>query len=133
MRRLTEKPGVVSVYRAFLAGPSTFGYTPCENRGGLYEGRGVMAKQRHTPEQIIARLREVEVKTAKGTAIARACKDIGFTEPTYYRWRKEYGGLKTDQAQRLEELEREDARLKRLRAEAEWGKAILRESASGKY
>jgi putative transposase len=92
-----------------------------------------MAKQRHTPEQIIARLREVEVKIAKGTAIAQACKDIGVTEQTYYRWRKEYGGLKTDQAKKLKELERENARLKRLLADAELDKAILKEAALGKY
>jgi putative transposase len=92
-----------------------------------------MAKQRHTPEQIIAKLREVEAKVAKGTAIAQACKDIGVTEQTYYRWRKEYGGLKTDQAKRFKELERENARLKRLLADAELDKAILKEAAAGKY
>ncbi len=90
-------------------------------------------KQRHTPEQIISKLREVEVKLAKGTAVALACKDIGVTEQTYYRWRKEYGGLKLDQAKRLKELEKENGRLKRLLAEAELDKAILREAASGKY
>ena len=65
-----------------------------------------MAKrQRHTPEQIISRLREAEVKLAKGTAIAQVCKDLGITEQTYYRWRNEYGGLKLDQARRLKDLE----------------------------
>jgi len=93
-----------------------------------------MAKrQRHTPEQIISRLREAEVKLAKGTAIAQVCKDLGITEQTYYRWRNEYGGLKLDQARRLKDLEKENARLKRLLAEAELDKAILREAASGKY
>src|SRR3954470_21452650 len=90
-------------------------------------------KQRHTPEQIIGKLREVEVKLAKGTAVALACKEIGVTEQTYYRWRKEYGGLKLDQAKRLKELEKENGRLKRLLADAELDKAILREAASGKY
>jgi putative transposase len=90
-------------------------------------------KQRHTPEQIIGKLREVEVKLAKGTAVALACKDIGVTEQTYYRWRKEYGGLKLDQAKRLKELEKENGRLKRLLADAELDKAILKEAASGKY
>jgi putative transposase len=90
-------------------------------------------KQRHTPEQIISKLREVEVKLAKGTAVALACKDIGVTEQTYYRWRKEYGGLKLDQAKRLKELEKENGRLKRLLADAELDKAILKEAASGKY
>jgi putative transposase len=90
-------------------------------------------KQRHTPEQIISKLREAEVKLAKGTAIAQVCKDLGVTETTYYRWRKEYGGLKVDQARRLKELEKENARLKRLLGEAELDKAILKEAAAGKY
>jgi transposase-like protein len=93
-----------------------------------------MAKrQRHTPEQIIAKLREAEVKLAKGTALAQVCKELAITEQTYYRWRKEYGGLKLDQAKRLKPLEGENARLKRLLADAELDKAILREAASGKY
>ena len=92
-----------------------------------------MPKQRHTPEQIIAKLREAEVKLAKGTAIAQVCKDLAIAEQTYYRWRKEYGGLKLDQAKRLKELEKENGRLKRLLADAELDKAILREAASGKY
>ena len=89
--------------------------------------------RRHTPEQTISKLREAEVKLAKGTAIAQACKDLATTEQTYYRWRKEYGGLKLDQAKRLEQLEGENARLKRLLADAELDKAILKEAASGKY
>ena len=93
-----------------------------------------MAKrQRHTPEQIISKLREAEVKTAKGTALAQVCKDLAITEQTYYRWRKEYGGMKVDQAKRLRQLEGENARLKRLLADAELDKAILREAASGRY
>jgi transposase-like protein len=90
-------------------------------------------KQRHTPEQIISKLREAEVKLAKGTAVGQVCKDLGVTEPTYYRWRKEYGGMKLDQAKRLKELEKENGRLKRLLAEAELDKAILREAASGNF
>jgi putative transposase len=93
-----------------------------------------MAKeQRHTPEQIIGKLREAEVKTAKGTALAQVCKDLAITEQTYYRWRKEYGGLKLDQAKRLKQLEGENTRLKRLLADAELDKAILKEAARGKY
>ena len=92
-----------------------------------------MAKKHTTPEQIIAKLREAEVLTAQGKTVAQAAKQIGVTEQTYYRWRKEYGGLKTDQARRLKELERENARLKRLLADAELDKAILKEAASGKY
>jgi putative transposase len=93
-----------------------------------------MAKRpRHTPEQVIGKLREAEVKLAKGTAIVQVCKDLAITENTYYRWRREYGGMKLDQAKRLKELEKENARLKRLLADAELDKAILREAASGKY
>jgi putative transposase len=91
-----------------------------------------MAKQRHTPEQIIGKLREAEVEIAKGGSVAAACKKIAVTEQGYYRWRREYGGLKVDQAKRLKELEGENARLKRLLAEAELDKAILREAAAGK-
>ncbi len=93
-----------------------------------------MAKrQRHAPEQIIAKLREAEVKLAKGTAVGQVCKELGVTEPTYYRRRTEYGGMKLDQARRLKDLEKENARLKRLLAEAELDKAILREAASGNF
>ena len=93
-----------------------------------------MAKwQRHTPEQIISKLREAEVKLAKGVAIGQVCKDLAVTENTYYRWRREYGGMKVDQARRLKELGKENARLKRLLADAELDKAILKEAASGKY
>lgn len=90
-------------------------------------------RQRHTPEQVIAKLREAEVKLAKGTAVGQVCKELGVTEPTYYRWRTEYGGMKLDQARRLKDLEKENARLKRLLAEAELDKAILREAASGNF
>ena len=88
-------------------------------------------KPRHTPEQVIGKLREAEVKLARGTAIAQVCKDLAITENTYYRWRREYGGMKLDQARRLKEMEKENARLKRLLAEAELDKSILREAASG--
>ena len=90
-------------------------------------------RQRHTPEQIIAKLREAEVEIAKGGSVAAACKKVAVTEQTYYRWRKEYGGLKLDQARRLKDLEKENGRLKRLLADAELDKAILKEAASGKY
>jgi putative transposase len=92
-----------------------------------------MSKNRHKPEQIIAKLREVEVDLAKGTPVVAAVKKIAVTEQTYYRWRKEYGGLKVDQAKRLKTLEQENARLKRLLADAELDKAILKEAASGNY
>jgi putative transposase len=91
-----------------------------------------MPRVRHTAERIIGKLRQAEVEVAKGASVAAACKAIGVTEQTYYRWRKEYGGLKVAQAKRLKELEGENARLKRLLADAELDKAILREAATGK-
>ncbi len=90
-------------------------------------------RQRHTPEQIIAKLREAEDKLAKGTALGQVCKDLAITEQTYYRWRKEYGGVKLDQARRLKDLEKENGRLKRLLADAELDKAILKEAVAGKF
>ncbi|GIW88252.1 MAG: transposase [Isosphaeraceae bacterium] len=92
-----------------------------------------MARNGHSTEQVIAKLREAEVLLAQGKTVAQAAKQIGVTVVTYYRWRKEYGGLKLGQARRMKELEAENARLKRLLAEAELDKAILREAASGKY
>ena len=85
------------------------------------------------PEEIIAKLREAEVELARGEKIPEVCKQIGVTEQTYYRWKKEYGGLRMDQAKRLKELEKENARLKRLLADAELDKAILKEAASGNF
>jgi transposase-like protein len=84
-------------------------------------------------EQIIAKLREAEVELARGKKVPEACRKIGVTEQTYYRWKKEYGGLRVDQAKRLKELEKENARLKRLLADAELDKAILKEAASGNF
>jgi transposase-like protein len=92
-----------------------------------------VARNGHSTEQVIAKLREAEVLLAQGKTVAQAAKQIGVTVVTYYRWRKEYGGLKLGQARRMKELEAENARLKRLLAEAELDKAILREAASGKY
>ena len=89
-----------------------------------------MAKKRHGAEQIIPKLREAEVELARGLKVPQVCKKLEVTEQTYYRWRKKYGGLRMDQAKRLKELERENARLKKLLAEAELDKAILREAAS---
>jgi transposase-like protein len=84
-------------------------------------------------EQIIGKLREAELMISQGQTVQVACKKINITEQTYYRWRKEYGGLRTDQAKRFKELEQENARLKRLLADAELDKAILREAASGNF
>ena len=88
-----------------------------------------MSRKRFKPEEIVNKLREADVLIAKGHTVAQACKRIGVTDFTYYRWRREYGGMKTVQAKRLKELERENARLKRLLADAELDKAILREAA----
>ena len=88
-----------------------------------------MAKKRHTAEQIISKLREAEVLLAKGTKIPIACRKIGMTEQTYYRWRKEYGGVRTNQIKRLKELEKQNARLKRVVADLTLDNAILKEAA----
>ena len=90
-------------------------------------------KKRHGAEQIVAMLRQADVALGKGEKVPEVCKQLGISEQTYYRWRKEYGGLRTDQAKRLKELEKENARLKRLLADAELDKAILREAASGNF
>lgn len=92
-----------------------------------------MKRTHHKPEQIIGLLRQAEVELAKGQPIQEVSRKLGITEQTYYRWRKEYGGLRTDQAKRFKDLERENARLKKLLAEAELDKAILREAASGNF
>ena len=86
-----------------------------------------MAQKRHTPEQIIRKLREVEVAQGKGKTIPLAVKQIGVTEQTFYRWRKEYGGMRVDQAKRLKELEKETLRLKRLVADLSLDNQILQE------
>ncbi len=92
-----------------------------------------MPRKRHTPEQIIRRLREAEVELAKGQTTGEVARKRGITEQTDYRWRKEYGGLRLDQAKRLKELEKENGRLKRLLAEQTLDNAILKEAASGNF
>ena len=87
----------------------------------------------HSTEQIIHKLREAEVELSKGKTVAVVCRGIGVTEQTYYRWRREYGGLKMDQARRLKELERENARLKKLVADQALDVAILKEAAKGNF
>ena len=91
----------------------------------------MMSPKRHSPEQIVNKLRQAEVELAKGATVAQACKKIGVTDHTYYRWRSEYGGMRVDQAKRLKELEKENARLKRLVADQALDLAILKEAASG--
>ncbi|MGB7498044.1 MAG: IS3 family transposase [Candidatus Acidiferrum sp.] len=91
-----------------------------------------MPMKKHKPEQIVALLRQIEVEIANGKSTPQACKEAEITVQTYYRWRKEFGGLKLDQAKRLKELERENAKLKRLVAELSLEKQILKDVAFGK-
>ena len=92
-----------------------------------------MPRKRFASEQIIGKLREAEEALAKGRTMPLVCKKIGVTEQTYYRWRKEYGGLKSDQAKKLRELEKENARLKKLVADMALDNDILKEAASGNF
>ena len=88
-----------------------------------------MAKRRHTGEQIISKLREAEILLAKGTKLLQVCRQIGITEQTYYRWRKEYGGVRTAQVKRFKEVEKENVRLKKIVADLTLDNAILKEAA----
>jgi len=92
-----------------------------------------MAKKGYTPEQIIHKLREAELLLNQGATIAIVSKKIGVSAHTYYRWRKEYGGMRVDQARRLKELEQENSRLKKLVAEMSLDNAILKEVARGNF
>jgi putative transposase len=93
-----------------------------------------MARRRkHTPEQVVNLLRQIEVAVANGKTTSLACKEVEITEQTYYRWRREYGGLKVDQARRLKELESENGKLKRLVSELSLEKLILKDIASGNF
>jgi transposase-like protein len=92
-----------------------------------------MGKKRVTTEQIIMKLREMEVLTSQGESVVSACRKVEISEQTYYRWRREYGGLKMDQAKRLKDLEKENDRLKKLVADLSLDNAILREVSSGKF
>ena len=92
-----------------------------------------MGRRRHTPEQIITALREAEVGLANGKTAAMVSRELGISEQTYYRWRKEFGGMKVDQARRLKELERENGRLKRAVADLTLDKLILEEAAEGNF
>ena len=92
-----------------------------------------MPAKKHRPEEIIGKLREAEVVLAQWATTAEACRRIGVTEQTYYRWRKEYGGLKTDQARRMKDLEKENARLRRAISDLTLDKLILQEAARGNF
>ena len=92
-----------------------------------------MGRKRHTPERIITALREAEVGLARGKSVKLISRELGITEQTYYRWRREYGGMKVSQARRLKELEKENGRLKRAVADLTLDKLILEEAAKGNF
>ena len=92
-----------------------------------------MAKRRHTPEQVIKKLREAELAMAEGSTVAEASRKIGVTEQTFYRWQADYRGLRIDQARRLKQLETENARLQRAVADLTLDKQILKEAAQGNF
>jgi len=94
---------------------------------------GTMARKRHKPEEIVAKLRQVEVLTGQGRSIAEAVKTIAVTETTYFRWRAEYGGMKNDQVKRLKALELENTRLRRAVSDLTLDKLILTEAARGNF
>ncbi len=94
---------------------------------------GTMARKRHKPEEIVAKLRQVDVLTGQGRSIAEAVKTIAVTETTYFRWRSEYGGMKNDQVKRLKTLELENTRLRRAVSDLTLDKLILTEAARGNF
>ena len=92
-----------------------------------------MARKKHSPEQIVAILRQIEVEVANHKPTGKACREAGITEQTYYRWRKEYGGLKLEQARRMKQLEKENARLRQLVTELSLEKQVLKDVAEGNF
>jgi putative transposase len=92
-----------------------------------------MVKKGYTPEQIINKLREAEVMLSQGATLSAILKKIGISDVTYYRWRKEYGGMRIDQAKRLKDLEQENSRLKKLVADLSLDNAILKEASRGNF
>jgi putative transposase len=130
-RRLPDKNGTFEPARLGVDPPplnwSTLKYVFGRRR------RTTMLKKRHKPEEIFAKLRQVEVLTSQGKSVADAIRTIGVTEVTYYRWRQEFGGLKSDQVKRLKNLEAENARLRRAVSDLTLDKMILAEAARGNY
>lgn len=92
-----------------------------------------MGRKRHTVEEIVTKLREAEVLQGKGQGVLEVCRQLGISEQTYYNWRKEYGGLKVDQAKRFKQMEEENSRLKKLVADLSMDNAILKEAARGNF
>jgi len=97
------------------------------------KGVKYMARKRYTPEQIIKKLREAEVLQSKGEKVEFLCRKLGITDVTYYRWRKEYGGMRVEQGKRLKDLEQENGRLKKLVADLSLDNSILKEVAKGNF
>jgi transposase-like protein len=92
-----------------------------------------MSGKRYTPEDVVRKLREADVLLSQGVTVAEVVRRLGVNKVTYYRWRREFGGMKTDQARRLKDLERENARLKKLVADLSLDNAVLKEAASGNW
>ena len=92
-----------------------------------------MSRKRYTPEQIISMLREAEVALSQGQTVGQVCRVLGISEQSYYRWRREYGGLKIDQAKRLKDLSKENVRLRRAISDLTLDKLILKEALEGNY
>ncbi|BAQ50215.1 transposase (plasmid) [Methylobacterium aquaticum] len=92
-----------------------------------------MGTKKHKPEEVVAKLRQVDVLVSQGQSVADAIRGIGVTEVTYYRWRKEFGGLKSDQVRRMKELETENQRLRKANADLTLDKLILQEAARGNF
>ena len=92
-----------------------------------------MVRKRHKPEEIVAKLRQVDVLVSQGQSVAESVRSIGVTEVTYYRWRQEFGGLKSDQVKRLKDLEAENTRLRRAISDLTLDKLILQEASRGNY
>jgi transposase-like protein len=92
-----------------------------------------MARRKYTPEEVISKLREAEVLQSKGQSMEEICRQLGVTDQTYYRWRREYGGLRVDQAKRLKELEVENGRLKKAVADLTLDNAMLKEISRGNF
>ena len=92
-----------------------------------------MAKKRFQAEEIILKLREVEIQQGKGMDLSTACRNVGITDATYYRWRKQYGGMQVNQAKRYKEMERENSRLKKIVANLSLDNEILKEAARGNF
>jgi putative transposase len=92
-----------------------------------------MPKKHYTPEQIIPLLRQIEVETANGKSVTEACRGAGFTDQTYYRWKRQYGGMRIDEAKRMKELEKENTRLRKVVSDMSLDIQILKEVAKGKF